>query len=142
MTIVSNVSTLGTASRRLSTAASCVAMTPPSPSNDLHDDGRAQRQREHRADPPTCPSGAWSILTMRGHSDQVVLERECASRGSRRHAEFAEDVLHVPGDGVLADHERRRDLSVALAGRNQTQYLQLTGRQSVRGGLAGSGERV
>ena len=46
-------------------------------------------------------------------------------------AELREDVLHVPRNRVLADHEDAGDLSVALAGRDQPQHLQLAWRQAV-----------
>ena len=58
-------------------------------------------------------------------SDEVVLERERARGRPRRNAELPEDVLHVPGDRVLADDELGRDLAVALARRQQAQHLEL-----------------
>ena len=76
-------------------------------------------------------------------SDEVVLERERARCRSRRNAELGEDVLHVPRNRVLADHEHCGDLPVALAGRDQPQHLQLTRRQAMCGpGCAFSRERV
>ena len=54
------------------------------------------------------------ISDHRGVSDEVVLERERARRRARRHAELGEDVLHVPRDGVLADHERSPAISRLL----------------------------
>src|SRR5439155_16560574 len=78
-----------------------------------------------------------------GRSDEVVLEGERACGGSRRDAELGEDVLHMTGDRVLADHQRRRDLLVALARGHQSENLQLTRRQTVS--LAAqdrSGQRV
>src|SRR5690242_8472060 len=56
-------------------------------------------------------------------SGEVVLERE--SRGSRAggDAELGEDVLDVAGDRVLADHELRRDLAIALARGNEPEHL-------------------
>src|SRR5439155_9993392 len=47
-------------------------------------------------------------------------------------AELREDVLHVAGDGVLADHERRGDLAVALAGGHEPQGLELASGEPVR----------
>src|SRR5437763_5539715 len=45
-------------------------------------------------------------------SHEVVLERERGGRGSRRHAELGEDVLHVASDRALADDEGGGDLAV------------------------------
>jgi len=75
-------------------------------------------------------------------SGETVLECERSGRGSRRNAELAEDVLHVPGDGVLADHKRCGDLLVALPRGDQAKHLQLTGRQPVFRRLACPGERI
>jgi hypothetical protein len=60
-----------------------------------------------------------------GCSDEVVLEREGRGAGTRRNAELYEDVLDVPGDRVLADHQRDRDVAIALARSNQSQHLEL-----------------
>jgi len=38
-------------------------------------------------------------------------------------------VLDVARHGVLADHERRGDLAVALSGRDESQHLELATRQ-------------
>src|SRR6266568_3120442 len=75
---------------------------------------------------------AWSFLTRPGGSDEVVLEGEGARGRTRRQPKLREDVLDVARDGVLADHERGRDLTVALAGRQQAEHLELARRQPVR----------
>ena len=49
-----------------------------------------------------------------------MLGRVDARRGSRRDAELREDVLHVASDGSLTDHERGRDLAVALSAGDET----------------------
>src|SRR5512133_863874 len=81
----------------------------------------------------------------RGASDEVVLEGESACGRAGGDAELGEDVLDVPGDGVLADHEHRGDLAVARAGRDQAEHLELARRQPVGVGFssvqrAGGGE--
>jgi hypothetical protein len=60
------------------------------------------------------------VVIPRQGSEQIVLGRKDARRGSRRDTELGEDVLHVSGHSSLADHERARDLPVALTARNQT----------------------
>ena len=76
-------------------------------------------------------------------SDEVVFERECAGGRPRRHAELREDVLQVSSDRVLADHQSRRDLAVALSFRHQPQHLELAGRQPVGlDGVAAARERI
>ena len=60
-----------------------------------------------------------------------MLERVRAGRGARGDAELLEDVLNVAGNGVLADHERSRDLLVALSARNEAEHLQLATCQAV-----------
>src|SRR6266516_8074714 len=75
---------------------------------------------------------AWSFLTRPGGSDEVVLEGEGARGRTRRHPKLREDALDVARVGVLADHERGRDLTVALAGRQQAEHLELARRQPVR----------
>src|SRR3712207_1713427 len=66
------------------------------------------------------------------NSQEAVRDCEGGCRGPGRHAELGEDVLQVAGDRVLADHERRRDLPVALAGGDQLEHLQLAGGEAVR----------
>ena len=48
---------------------------------------------------------------------------------ARRLRELGEDVRDVPMDGVLAEHERPRDLSVREAGRDEPQHLRLAAGQ-------------
>src|SRR5436305_1450355 len=67
----------------------------------------------------------------RDRSDEVVLECERSRRGAGGDAELAEDVLQMARDGVLADDERGRDLTVALAGGDEPQDLELPLRQAV-----------
>ena len=53
-------------------------------------------------------------------SDEVLLEREGCRSSARGETELCVDVLQVSSHGVLADHQRTRDLAIALASRNQT----------------------
>ena len=46
-------------------------------------------------------------------------------RGPRGLRELAQDVRDVPVNGVLAQHERGGDLTVAHAGRDEPQHLGL-----------------
>src|SRR4029453_9851661 len=79
----------------------------------------------HRLEQPS--SGAarlWWVLTI--WSEEALLEGGGGGRGPGGHAQLGQDVLHVPGHGVLADLQRASDLSVVLAGRDQPQHLHLT----------------
>jgi hypothetical protein len=82
----------------------------------------------------------------RGHStpgsEEIVLGREDARRGSRRDAKLHEDVLDVPGDGSLADHERACNLAIAPAAGDQTEHLELARGEAVLASSPLPGERV
>ena len=54
-----------------------------------------------------------------------MLEGRGGGRGPGGHTQLGEDVLHVPGDGVLAEVQRASDVSVVLPGRDQPQHLYL-----------------
>src|SRR5438094_2509025 len=138
MTIVSNFSTFGTASRLPSIAVSCVAMTVPPSSNDLVRTVRRKEGAHIARIYQLATRGAWSFLTTQG-SHEIVLERKSAGSGPRRHVELGEDVLHVPRNRVLAYDERHRDLSIALPAGNEPKHLQLTGRQSMQDAASGVG---
>src|SRR5207247_7981148 len=74
---------------------------------------------------------------------ELVLEGERPGRRPRGDAQLREDVLHVAGDGVLADHERGGDLAVAPTGRDEAQHLELARREAVVGsGRPRQSERV
>jgi hypothetical protein len=78
----------------------------------------------HRLDQPS--SGAarlWWVLTI--WSEEALLEGRGGGRGPGGHAQLGQDVLHVPGNGVLAEVQRASDVSVVLAGRDQPQHLDL-----------------
>src|SRR5512133_2517418 len=131
MTIVSKYSTLLFPARRTSCAFSCVAMTVPPSSNAFDVDGKQVRLGAHRADPPTL-GRRWMVSFDHPFlSDELVLERERPGRGARGHAKLREDVLHVSRNGVLADHEVRGDLAVALPSCQQPQHLELASGQPV-----------
>src|SRR5262249_49263160 len=78
-------------------------------------------------------SAAWSVLTTRAEyaSDQSALESKGGRGRARLESQLAVDVLQVPGDGVLADHELCGDLAVALAFPHEPQDLDLATRQPV-----------
>src|SRR5215212_6440207 len=140
MTIVSNVSA-ATSALRLSNAASWIAMTVPPSSGELHRDPRQERLRAHRADAPTWRPCGMVISDHGKPLHEFALEGERARCGPRGNAELREDVLKMPGDGVLADHERPGDLLVALTGRDEAEDLELAGGQPIIV-PAGSQERV
>ena len=73
----------------------------------------------------------WSFLTTPAVRP-VVLEGERGRGRPGGDAQLREDVLHVPGDGVLAEHERRGDLAVRPAGGDEPQHLELAATQAVR----------
>src|SRR5687767_10364568 len=73
----------------------------------------------------------WCLLTTGSGSDQVVLVGEGTGGGPRLDTHLGEDVLKVPGHGVLAQDERRCDLPVALPGGDETQHLALSGAETV-----------
>src|SRR5437870_2066621 len=75
-------------------------------------DGCARPASPERTILASAPNGQFQL-------HEAVLERERSRRGAGRDAELREDVLQVPGDGVLAEHELRGDLTVALPGRDQ-----------------------
>jgi hypothetical protein len=60
-----------------------------------------------------------------------VLEGERRRSGTGGDPELREDVLDVARRRVLADHERRRDLAIALAGRNEAEHLELARREPI-----------
>jgi hypothetical protein len=60
-----------------------------------------------------------------------VLEGERGGGRAGRDVELAEDVLQVAGDGVLADDERRSDLTIRSPGRDEAKDLELSGREPV-----------
>src|SRR5439155_26721687 len=105
-------------------------------SSSLSPDGRTHRTDAHRADPPTSHGLVWSFLTTT-RSHQVVLEGERGCSGSRGEPELREDVLDVASHRVLADHECRRDLAVALPGCDEPQHLELARRKTVLAGRRG-----
>src|SRR5207244_9538912 len=105
MTIVSYCSTLLSASSRVLIAVSAVAMTVSSNRRMTWSDGTKAGSSAHRRYPPTLLLFRMVISDHAVASEELVLEGECAGGGSRRHVELREDVLQVPGDGVLADDE-------------------------------------
>jgi hypothetical protein len=54
-----------------------------------------------------------------------LLDGGGGGRGPGGHAQLGQDVLHVPGHGVLAKVQRTSDVSVVLSGRDQPQHLDL-----------------
>lgn len=87
-----------------------------------------------------------------GGSDEAVADGVGGGLGPAPDAELGEEVGDVGAGGVGADEERRGDLAVGVAGRQQTQDVQLARRQAVAhsgrrrsrwslGGRARHGER-
>src|SRR5581483_6356994 len=96
-------------------------------------EARRRRVTQHRLDPPTSRESRVVISDHpRAESDEAVLEGEGRRARAGRDAELREDVVNVPRDRVLADHERRCDVAIALAGGDQSEHLQLARRQPVR----------
>src|SRR5262249_50479842 len=71
-------------------------------------------------------------------SHEIVFERVRAGGRARGDAELREDVLDVPCDRVLADHQGGGNLLVARADSNEPENLHLAARQTMsrRGRLA------
>src|SRR5262249_9744612 len=96
----------------------------------------------HRRDSPTLLRPGMVISDHADDLHEPVLEGERARSGPRLHVELPEYVLKVSGYGVLADHELRRDLLVALAGGDLSQDVELAGREPMRRGHRASEQRV
>src|SRR6266545_6464020 len=78
----------------------------------------------HRLDQPSSRAARlWWVLTI--WSEEALLEGGGGGCGPGGHAQLGKDVLHVPGDGVLAEVQRASDVSVVLPGRDQPQHLYL-----------------
>src|SRR5262249_24128893 len=75
-------------------------------------------------------------------SDDAVARRARGGRRARRLAELAEDVRHVAVDRVLADHELRGDLAVAVAGGDEPEDLAFATRQKPGGQVWSGGEQA
>src|SRR5512133_3968877 len=95
----------------------------------------------HRRDSPTLLRPGMVISDHAGGLGKSVLEGERARGGPRLHVELPEQVLQMPRDGVLADHELRRDLLVALAGGDEPQDVELAGREAMSGGARSAFEQ-
>ena len=68
----------------------------------------------------------------RGRSGEAVLERECRGGAPGGHPELREDVLHVAGDRVLADHELGGDLAVGSSRMRPDEAARPRGRSARR----------
>ena len=77
--------------------------------------------------PSACPSTCSPLLSPRLDVTGTRRVRGCCC--ARRLRELGEDVRDVPMDGVLAEHQRARDLSVREAGGDEPQHLRLASGQ-------------
>src|SRR5690348_11633373 len=85
----------------------------------------------HRRDSPTCAAVVVVISDHDEPLDQVALEGEGGRGRARGQSELGVDVLQVPRDGVLADHELHGDLAIALSLRHKAEDLDLATGQPV-----------
>ena len=88
---------------------------------------RIARARPHRPNLPSSSDPAHGAFAPCA-TDDAVLVGVGRGRGARRHAELREDVLQMPADGVLADDERGRDLTIRHAGRRRAAGPRIPGR--------------